>query len=363
MAETELVKNHFEFDSDLLLAREVTRWLSDLLGLNSYDQTAMGTAVSELVRNALKFAGSGNIRYFVDSDPIPALFCIEISDTGPGIADPDLLLETLDRRPGSSGLISARRCVDRFVIKSDVGKGTQILLGKKLSLDIDDQSLDAIRKRMTIKKPESLVEELQLQNQKLINVLDNLYQKQKELTDLQADLVHSNELLRQTNIALNEQAVRDPLTGLYNRLEFNRILETETARSIRYDLPLSLILFDIDFFKSINDTYGHAAGDSILVEMADLVTLNIRQGDFLFRWGGEEFTIIAPHSDCGEAATLAEKIRKIIEQYRFSIMKTVTCSFGVTQFSREESIKTFFKKADKAMYIAKTGGRNRVEIR
>lgn len=156
------------------------------------------------------------------------------------------------------------------------------------------------------------------------------------------------------------QATTDPLTGIANRREFHAQLKKEVERSKRYATPLSLIMYDIDHFKRINDTFGHDAGDSVLRELAELVKRHIRTVDTLARWGGEEFMIIMPQSDGMAAGDAAEKLRGEITQHPFKGVGTLTVSFGVTAFTPHDDINAFLKRVDDALYQAKKSGRNRV---
>lgn len=154
----------------------------------------------------------------------------------------------------------------------------------------------------------------------------------------------------------------DKLTSLYNRHKIDTSLNIELKRASRHGNDLSLIITDIDNFKSINDTYGHIVGDSVLIEFASLLKENIRDTDIIGRWGGEEFIIICQNSNLDEARQLAQKLRKCIEEFTFDKVNNITSSFGVTQFVKEDDIESFLTKADKALYRAKLNGRNRVEI-
>ncbi|MCP4214037.1 MAG: diguanylate cyclase [bacterium] len=154
--------------------------------------------------------------------------------------------------------------------------------------------------------------------------------------------------------------VTDRLTGIYNRKKFNDVLDAELTRARRYPSELALVMIDIDHFKNINDTYGHDVGDKVLVEMAKVIKDNIRNSDTFARWGGEEFMLLAPHTNLQEAATLAETIRRFVASYSFNTVGTVTLSFGVTQFLLRDSLEVFLKRADMALYKAKKRGRNRV---
>ena len=154
----------------------------------------------------------------------------------------------------------------------------------------------------------------------------------------------------------------DTLTGIYNKGKFNRVLDDELKKVRRYKRPLGLILFDIDHFKQINDTFGHQVGDYVLKEIAKIVKSNIRNTDIFARWGGEEFVILAPETDINGLKMLAEKLRKAIEDHQFDKVKKVTASFGVTEATPEDTTDTVVRRADEALYLAKDKGRNRVEI-
>lgn len=160
---------------------------------------------------------------------------------------------------------------------------------------------------------------------------------------------------------LDVLATHDPLTGAWNRRQFDELLAREIARAHRYRQPLSLIMFDIDHFKNVNDTHGHLAGDDLLAALSVYVSANIRDSDILARWGGEEFMLIVPGVDVEAAARQAEKLRALIEHGDFGVIGRVTCSFGVTQFRNGDTPDGFTGRADAAMYRAKQTGRNRVE--
>jgi diguanylate cyclase (GGDEF)-like protein len=161
---------------------------------------------------------------------------------------------------------------------------------------------------------------------------------------------------------LDFRATTDPLTGLFNRRKLNRELAMEMLRAQRYGTPLSLVMYDVDHFKDVNDTYGHQTGDKVLIEMSHFVAAHIRQNDMLARWGGEEFVIVAPGLDCTMARQFAEKLRDEMATMRLPGMSPVTCSFGVAQFEARDTLDEFIARADRAMYQAKVSGRNRVEV-
>ncbi len=160
---------------------------------------------------------------------------------------------------------------------------------------------------------------------------------------------------------LEVMAYYDKLTQIYNRAKFRNILEEFINFSNRYKTPLSLIYFDLDHFKDINDTYGHEKGDFVLKEAVKVVKKHLRESDIIGRWGGEEFLILLPNTDKKGALKVAENIRKAIEKHSFDGLK-LTISFGVTEFNFNESIDEFIDRADMALYKAKKSGRNRVEV-
>jgi len=131
-------------------------------------------------------------------------------------------------------------------------------------------------------------------------------------------------------------------------------------RAERYNTIFSIIIMDIDFFKKVNDKYGHKVGDNVLVKIAEILKKNTRNLDVLGRWGGEEFLIICTETDINKAIVIAQKIRLKIEKHNFSIAGHLTCSFGVSQYNKNDKNESTFRRADKALYKAKNSGRNKV---
>lgn len=166
--------------------------------------------------------------------------------------------------------------------------------------------------------------------------------------------------LERLNRILRKQASTDPLTAIHNRAYFNSRLNEEISRSRRYQTPLGLILFDVDYFKEINDTYGHLEGDHVLKTLAHLCLTNIRSSDVLARWGGEEFVILVPESNKDDALNLADKLRLMIEKHHFDRGFQITCSFGVTYLLPKESDDDFINRVDNALYHSKENGKNMV---
>jgi len=159
---------------------------------------------------------------------------------------------------------------------------------------------------------------------------------------------------------LKKLATRDALTGIYNRYKTTLIIEDQIKRSDRYNELFSLLMFDIDHFKNVNDTYGHDVGDYVLQELSRIVLQSIRETDKFGRWGGEEFMIIAPHTSQNEAMELGEKIRKDVQNHPFKDVEKITISIGVTQYNIEEGFTALTKRVDDALYKAKENGRNQV---
>lgn len=190
----------------------------------------------------------------------------------------------------------------------------------------------------------------------------------KQLSDMQRKLNEMEKLANGAQHAIEEQrkkAMHDSLTGLPNRESYQQRLEHEVQRMIRYQGKLSLVVADIDLFKRINDSYGHLAGDKVLKIISRSLQKNLRDTDFIARFGGEEFVILMPETSAAEAKVVAEKLRKRIESSPFNFKKEpvqITTSFGLSEFHPNDTADEVFERADKALYHAKGEGRNRVLI-
>ncbi len=179
-----------------------------------------------------------------------------------------------------------------------------------------------------------------------------------------ADIAFREELaeLRNRIVELEKLSSTDRLTGAWNRAHFDKTITVELSRSVRYHQPVSLLLMDIDHFKQVNDTHGHAVGDKVLCELVKVIRNNVRVSDMLFRWGGEEFVILAPSTSFRAAAKLAETLRAKVEQHRIDVVGNITISLGVAEHVSGESETTWFGRADEALYAAKNSGRNRAIV-
>ncbi|MDK9711388.1 diguanylate cyclase [Acidaminobacter sp.] len=191
------------------------------------------------------------------------------------------------------------------------------------------------------------------QEQALLEVIRVKEARIEQLTALTNELKHKNE-------ALEKVTITDQLTGAYNRFYFEKRVMGEIERSRRYGTPLSLVIFDLDFFKKINDQWGHGFGDAVLKRMASEVMSNIRATDLFARWGGEEFVVLMPETDQRHAVMAAEKLRKSLSQVLHATIGRVTASFGVAEHRYGEDLENWFARADRAMYRSKSLGRNLV---
>jgi diguanylate cyclase (GGDEF)-like protein len=197
------------------------------------------------------------------------------------------------------------------------------------------------------------VREARLSNQDYVKIGRTIF---KFLSGNNVENLYHDEIYRLTTV--------DGLTQIYNKRYFQETLDREMSRCQRYGRDLSLVLFDIDHFKQINDTFGHLTGDFVLKELAAVVKANIRREDFLARYGGEEFAIVLPEIDRQKAVVAAEKIRGLVFEHAFVCNEEriqVAISLGVAAFDAQmASLEEFLRLADKNLYEAKSQGRNRV---
>jgi two-component system cell cycle response regulator len=182
-------------------------------------------------------------------------------------------------------------------------------------------------------------------------------------------VLKERRLTKERNRILNKLenlAITDGLTKLYNLRHFYHLLEIEIDRCSRYGHPLALLLMDIDNFKIYNDSYGHLEGDKVLIRLGQIITSCLRTMDSAFRYGGEEFTIILPETTADEAKNVAHRIKTVVEFEHFlpepGNPVRITISTGVTEYSNKEPLSTFIKRADQAMYISKEKGRNTISF-
>ena len=193
-----------------------------------------------------------------------------------------------------------------------------------------------------------LLDQLELGNAELAIRLKEVEQKLS---------LRTTELTKK-NIALHDLSVTDKLTQIPNRLKLDEQFTFNIQSCTRYQFSFSIILVDIDFFKKVNDTFGHQAGDDVLIAMANLLQSNLRNTDMVGRWGGEEFLILCPNSNLKQTVILANKLRVLIENHHFAVVDAITASFGVTEFCQKDTETEMLARADDALYEAKEKGRN-----
>ena len=184
-----------------------------------------------------------------------------------------------------------------------------------------------------------------------------------QLATAQAELHRANNELRTANARIDRLMRSDPLTGLANRREFDGRMASEWARARRHSRSLSVVVCDLDHFKTVNDTHGHAAGDAALVVVADVLSTGVRASDLAARTEGEEFVLLLPECGTAEAAAMAERLRAVLSQRLVpEISGVLTASFGVAELRPDEHPPQLLERADVALYAAKRGGRNRVSL-
>lgn len=182
----------------------------------------------------------------------------------------------------------------------------------------------------------------------------------RKIEQTNKELLMLNEQLKEKNEKLLKSAITDELTGVYNRKFFEKRVVEEMEIADRANEKISLIIFDLDRFKLVNDNFGHQFGDEVLKRTTQIAGDLIRKTDFLNRVGGEEFAIILPNTNKTQAVFVAEKVRKALEDNKHFKVGQVTGSFGVAERMKAESLRSWYKRADNALYQAKNTGRNRV---
>jgi two-component system, cell cycle response regulator len=208
----------------------------------------------------------------------------------------------------------------------------------------------------------------QLKSKDVLVLINDVKNSKLNSFDIKAKVFGNDFLVTLTDITSfdaesknNEhEASYDSLTNIYNRTKLNVLFsrQIETAR-VNSD-TFAFIMLDIDYFKSVNDNYGHLVGDEVLIQMTNLIKMNIRDSDIFARWGGEEFVLLLPHVSLKKAEEIANYLRTKIEADKFPEIDSITCSFGVAGYKDGDNIDSIIKRADSALYDAKNTGRNRV---
>ncbi|MFY4809732.1 diguanylate cyclase [Aliarcobacter butzleri] len=215
------------------------------------------------------------------------------------------------------------------------------------------------RKYNDVSQIESPILEIALLSASFENMAQSINSYQNSLEE---KVKQRTEELLVKNAELLRLSITDNLTKLYNRVKLDKSLQEEMNRSLRYNTNFSIILLDIDYFKKVNDNFGHQVGDEVLIESAQILSKNIRNVDILGRWGGEEFLVICPETKIEDAIKVASHINEAIKLHKFSTYpNTITMSLGVASFNKDiKNIDDIILNADKALYQAKEEGRDKV---
>ena len=200
---------------------------------------------------------------------------------------------------------------------------------------------------------------------KVLNVISGCLVLSLLLLRWLPDAIRERRSAEERTALLSQMTAVDGMTGLFNRSHFLMLAETEFERALRYSRPLSVLLLDLDKFKSVNDLHGHDAGDKVIVEIAHILRYMAREADLTARLGGEEFVVLLPETSVPEAAVLAERLRAAIAATPLRCPRgelTLTCSIGVAGSAGSASLGEMIKEADLALYEAKNAGRNQVRL-
>lgn len=297
----------------------------------------------------VEFAESGEEALEIDAElrAQGRELCLVISDfMMPGMRGDELLVHLQERSPntikilltGQSDLSGVKRAINeanlyRFLEKPFLNE--DIVLTVRAAIRAYEQERDLIRQN----------EKLRQMNAELESLVEARTQ----------ELVEKNQ-------QLEVLSVTDPLTGLYNRRKIDEEMQEQLAHSRRYAVSLAIIMVDIDHFKRVNDTYGHGAGDLVLIDVANILRSCTRASDATGRLGGEEFVVLCRHSTLEGGRAAAEKLRATITGHAFAGVDPITASFGVAACRDGDTVTSLLGRADAALYIAKSNGRNRVEV-
>lgn len=254
--------------------------------------------------------------------------------------------------------IALQNRVEEMIIKLNNSNGLAhpyILNARKITIEgqvVIDCAFIQMDKRVNYEK--ELIETKKLIQQALKKKEDAFL----ELENIYKEIAHKQQVLEEMNRGLEKLSTIDQLTGVYNRHFFENSIQLQLELFMKKRNVFSLVIVDIDFFKKVNDTYGHLVGDAVLARLAILLKeYTMDKGDVI-RYGGEEFVLILPHMDQQQSLEFAKDINSKIEQQTFAEVGSITISLGAATVSEKDSVTTLFKRADDALYFAKNNGRN-----
>ncbi len=265
--------------------------------------------------------------------------------------------------------------IDRGLQGTDIDRRESLANSKKLKKEVDTQ---VVGLEASVREAQDL-DQLKVEASERLSAIrlhmGQYIQKEEQrsrkseqkighLTTQLHKMENESNGLRQKVDEARKQALQDSLTGLFNRLAFDERMVTEYARWQRYQAPLSIAIWDLDYFKRVNDNYGHKAGDKVLQAVGKMLATRLRSADFTARYGGEEFVTLMPETSLVDAMTMTEKFRQLIEATGFHHSGKdvdVTISCGVAEFHRGDTTESVFERVDQALYHAKENGRNRCE--
>lgn len=241
------------------------------------------------------------------------------------------------------------------VLENELEKKIELLTNKPQVMPHEDDHYKDLRIQLSMELARN--EHLERINRSLMDQLEKFrllfVNVSAHSTAVENDLDEKYEEVKRLSIT-------DPLTGVYNRSGFYKHIELELERINRSHTELSIIMLDIDNFKSFNDNFGHEVGDNVLKSIVEIIGKSIRKSDTIARWGGEEFLIIVPDLSIEKTSDLAERIRKTIENELVIFNRPVTCSFGISDYREKSPIDHIINLADQALYKAKAAGKNRI---
>lgn len=274
----------------------------------------------------------------------------------------DMKQNLIDMQTLVSGLMDSQ--TDTFKFTSSFGRTLENNI-RTMNTNIDSATdLNSLKNEIK-QSIHSLSSNLEKFSQETQNHQLNVGEEMKQVNARMNALEIVSEVLKDRLVSERKMAMQDSLTAVHNRLAYDERIEDELERYQRYQSPFVLLVWDLDHFKDVNDTYGHLAGDKVLQSTAEILVNCTRRVDFVSRYGGEEFVVIMPNTQVDSAFKVAEKIRSKLENVRFHYQDNdldVTISCGMAEVKKGDTVASLFQRADDALYKAKNSGRNRCVI-